>query len=170
MAQHVVDQPQAFTGPEPGIAVPQPPGSDLLRPEVRIEQPHGRVEMCQAGAPFDQLPLKTVDHPGEFGSLVAQRTDDMCLSQRRSPAERINGMDDKRRASTLGRPGGGRSYIRPAHSPGSAATAVWQRTSKPLPALSPHSSPSPASRSLSGIWRVPELLSQALSHCAVTLR
>src|SRR5690242_3419218 len=113
MAQHVVDQPQAFTGPEPGIAVPQPPGSDLLRPEVRIEQPHGRVEMCQAGAPFDQLPLKTVDHPGEFGSLVAQRTDDMCLSQRRSPAERINGMDDKRRASTLGRPGGGRSYIRP---------------------------------------------------------
>src|SRR5690242_12269936 len=131
MAQHVVDQPQAFTGPKPGIAVPQPPGSDLLRPEVRIEQPHGRVEMCQAGAPFDQLPLKTVDHPGEFGSLVAQRTDDMCLSQRRSPAERINGMDDKRRASTLGRPGGGRGYIRPrARSPpdrqmsGNAPTAA----------------------------------------------
>src|SRR4051794_5251280 len=39
IAQHVVDQPQAFARPEPGIAHPALARTDLLRPDLRVEQP-----------------------------------------------------------------------------------------------------------------------------------
>src|ERR1700730_15701342 len=85
IAQHVVDQTQTLTRTEPGIVGSRLPGSDLFRPTVRIDQPHGRIEMRQASATFDQFPLQVAHHPSQFRSLVAQRTDD--LAQCRPPIE-----------------------------------------------------------------------------------
>src|SRR4051794_9351677 len=57
-AQLVVDQPQALAGVEPGIARPRPLGTDVVRPDLRIEQPHGGIEMRQVGALLRKLLFK----------------------------------------------------------------------------------------------------------------
>src|ERR1700722_16629208 len=43
LAQFVVDQPQALTRTEPGVACSRLFRTDVLRPEVWIEQPHGGI-------------------------------------------------------------------------------------------------------------------------------
>ena len=84
VAQHVIDQPQAFARAKPGAARPLLPRADLIGPDVRIEQLHCCIEMDQTGAVLGQLLLQAVHHPGEFRALVAQSADHMRLGHRGS--------------------------------------------------------------------------------------
>src|SRR5271165_6768851 len=71
IAQLVVDQPKALTGTEPCTACPLLPGSDSVRPDVRIEQPHRRIEMRQIGLLLAKLSFKLDHYSSQFRPLVA---------------------------------------------------------------------------------------------------
>jgi transposase-like protein len=70
LAQLIVDQSQAFAMPEPNVACPPLPGADLLRPDVWIEQPHGRVEMRQVCFVPRELLFKLSQSSSQFRALV----------------------------------------------------------------------------------------------------
>jgi hypothetical protein len=78
------EQPQAFTGTDPDAACSLLPGTDLLRPDIRIKQPHRRIEVRQIGAMFHQTLLQLVHHATQFRSLRAQRANHMRLRHRHS--------------------------------------------------------------------------------------
>jgi hypothetical protein len=50
VAQFVIDQPEAFTRSEPGVALPSLPGPNIVRSNVRIEKKHRRIDMGQIAA------------------------------------------------------------------------------------------------------------------------
>jgi hypothetical protein len=58
LAQLVVDQLQAFARTEPDTACPLLPGTDAIRLDVWIKQPHRRIEMCEIGLLLRKLSLK----------------------------------------------------------------------------------------------------------------
>ena len=62
VAQHVMDQPQAFARLEPSATGPLWPNPSLFRREVWIEQPHGAVEMREIGTMLDDLLLQMAHH------------------------------------------------------------------------------------------------------------
>ena len=102
LAQHVVDQPQAFAKAEPDAAWPMLPGANFLRREVWIEQPHGSVEMHEAGTMLDHLPLQLAHDPAQLGSLPAQSVYDVWLDHRNSPSRNISVQDGNRTTPPLG--------------------------------------------------------------------
>jgi hypothetical protein len=53
---------------------------------MRMSDTHGGVEMRQAGAMLDQLPLQAHHQSGELRSLAPQRTDDVRRGHGRSPS------------------------------------------------------------------------------------
>ena len=71
VAQFVMDPSKTLALAEPGASRPLPFGTDLLRPDIGIEQPHRRVEMRQICPLPRQLLLELAHHPGQFRSLVA---------------------------------------------------------------------------------------------------
>jgi IS6 family transposase len=71
VAQFVIDPPKTLALTEPGTSRPLLFGTDLLRPDIGIEQPHRRVEMRQICPLPRQLLLELAHHPGQFRSLVA---------------------------------------------------------------------------------------------------
>jgi hypothetical protein len=71
VAQLVVEQPQALARTEPGTARPLLLGADTVRPDVRIKQPHRRIEMRQIGLLLPKLSLKLAHYSGQFRPLVA---------------------------------------------------------------------------------------------------
>ena len=46
-------------------------GPDLLRLDVRVEQPHRRIEMPEVGSMLHKLLLKLTHYCGQFCPLVA---------------------------------------------------------------------------------------------------
>ncbi len=64
-------QPQALAGTEPGIACSQPLRADVFRPDLRIEQPHGGLEMRQFGKLLCKLLFKLTQRCGQFRRLVS---------------------------------------------------------------------------------------------------
>jgi hypothetical protein len=64
IAQHVVDQAQAFAGAEPAVARSLLPGPDLLGATVGIKQEHRRVNMGETGSMSEKLTLQPTHNPG----------------------------------------------------------------------------------------------------------
>ena len=69
-AQFIVDQPQALTLTKPGVACSRLLGTDVVRPDLWIEQPYGGIDMCQICALPHKLLLKLTQHASQFCSLV----------------------------------------------------------------------------------------------------
>ncbi len=92
--QLIVDQPKALIATKPNASCPLLPGMDLSRPEVRVEQLHGRVQTHQIRTTLDQLMLHLHNDPCKLRSLVAQQADDCDLGHSRSlqasTARRLN--------------------------------------------------------------------------------
>ena len=70
LAQLIVDQPQALTLTKPGVACPRLLGTDVVRPDIWIKQPHGGIDMRQVCALLPKLLLKLTEHSRQFCSLV----------------------------------------------------------------------------------------------------
>ncbi len=58
LAQLIVDQPQALTLTKPGVALSRLLGTDVLRPDIWIEKPHGGIDMRQVCALLHKLLLE----------------------------------------------------------------------------------------------------------------
>ena len=76
LAQRVVDQPQALTGTEPNVAGPRLLGTNVIRPDLWIEQPHGGIkvrEICPLLSDCTQwvLPQSACCPVGRMGSMRA---------------------------------------------------------------------------------------------------
>ena len=80
-----VDQPEAFTRSEPGVALPLLPGPNVAWPNVRIEKKHRRINMRQIAALLRQLLLELPHQARQCRSLVAQCADDVRFRHRPAP-------------------------------------------------------------------------------------
>ena len=69
--QLIVDQSEAFPLPEPNVARPDLPRADVFRSDIRIEQPHGRVEMREVGSVPGKLLFKLSRRSRKFRALVS---------------------------------------------------------------------------------------------------
>ena len=70
----------------------------LLRREVRVEQPHGSVEVHETGTVLDDLLLQMAHDPAQLGSLRAQSVHDVRLGHCSSPSQNIKVQDGSRPA------------------------------------------------------------------------